>query len=365
MKRKMIVVAMLATTGLLLCGVNSVFAIDQQCNACHTMHNSQNGSAVDGDGPNRVLLNDSCTGCHTGDNDTWAADGTVPYVYDTAATYGTDTLAGGNFLWVKTINDEKGHNVFTDGFDTEDSNLGQNPPGYNAATNVTNMPEDWLTVDYQLTCSGTTGCHGKRESSDELEDISGAHHGNVTGALTGASTVYNSFRFLKGIKGYEDTDWEMTTVVGVGTVNQYYGVHRGSIATGAESDQATISAYCAQCHGTFHSGVIANDAGDTSAEPWLRHPTDYSVEAAQDTGNDYIAVTTYNVAVPVGFTNLNGDFTITDTDTTDNIVTCISCHRAHGSPYDDLMRFNYNSALFEAEAGGNDHGCFWCHTTKN
>ena len=45
------------------------------------------------------------------------------------------------------------------------------------------------------------------------------------------------------------------------------------------------------------------------------------------------------------------------------IVMCLSCHRAHGSPENDLLRWDYSS--IQAGTGTNDNGCFVCHTTKN
>ncbi|MGB9716198.1 MAG: cytochrome c3 family protein [Thermodesulfovibrionales bacterium] len=43
---------------------------------------------------------------------------------------------------------------------------------------------------------------------------------------------------------------------------------------------------------------------------------------------------------------------------------CLSCHRAHGSPYADILRWNYD----EMRTGSyttTDSGCFTCHTGKN
>jgi predicted CXXCH cytochrome family protein len=47
------------------------------------------------------------------------------------------------------------------------------------------------------------------------------------------------------------------------------------------------------------------------------------------------------------------------------IVLCLSCHRAHGSAHDDLLRWDYagmQAGTTGAEAGS---GCFICHTTKD
>lgn len=46
------------------------------------------------------------------------------------------------------------------------------------------------------------------------------------------------------------------------------------------------------------------------------------------------------------------------------MVFCLSCHRAHGSPYPDMLRFDYS----EMQAGGGGAtgtGCFKCHSAKD
>ncbi|MDP3013134.1 MAG: cytochrome c3 family protein, partial [Candidatus Subteraquimicrobiales bacterium] len=47
----------------------------------------------------------------------------------------------------------------------------------------------------------------------------------------------------------------------------------------------------------------------------------------------------------------------------DAIVMCLSCHRAHGSPEPDLLRWTYSGMI--AGSGTSDTGCFTCHTSKN
>ena len=103
------------------------------CSNCHTMHNSQNGSAMaltgstgwngsslqgtPTDTPNDQLLVASCVGCHTATTSETIIDlgdgSRIPIVFNTGG-YPVDSLAGGNFYWVSmggAENDEKGHNV--------------------------------------------------------------------------------------------------------------------------------------------------------------------------------------------------------------------------------------------------------------
>ena len=100
------------------------------CSNCHTMHNSQNGSAVaydfnetsftKTDTPKDCLLIYSCLGCHSATTAaTWQdAITKAPIVFNTSApTYGVNGLAGGNFYYVSGTVDDTGHNVLsnTDG----------------------------------------------------------------------------------------------------------------------------------------------------------------------------------------------------------------------------------------------------------
>ena len=67
----------------------------------------------------------------------------------------------------------------------------------------------------------------------------------------------------------------------------------------------------------------------------------------------------YNPLVPVARPSLA---TVSNTVAPGtDMVMCLSCHVAHGSPYDDLLRWDY--ALMEA-GSSNTGGCFVCHAGK-
>jgi hypothetical protein len=351
------------------------------------MHNSQNGAVdttINGvsltDGPSRSLTKGDCVGCHTGTN-TGAADWKIPYITDTAApTYtsadGTtgNTLAGGSFYWV-SVNDANAHNVFNIA-NAQDSNINSyTPPGWDPAvtsSKIANGENDWTS---QLTCAGTYGCHGPHDVADDFQDIAGAHHGDDT--VIDGTTTAKSYRFLSGIIGYEDSDWEYQPTTSAR--NEYHAEGRTQItAAGSETDTKTISYFCATCHGKYHSGAEVSYAGQDVAigdNPWLRHPTDYDM-ADTATGSEYRSYNTdgtYSVEAPVAF-NLGASVdksthTLSTVAFTGDaaIVTCISCHRAHGSPNPDLLRWKYNQAdsTMEAASGNNNTGCFVCHTTKD
>jgi predicted CXXCH cytochrome family protein len=63
------------------------------------------------------------------------------------------------------------------------------------------------------------------------------------------------------------------------------------------------------------------------------------------------------VVTPVGSSDVSSvKSTVAFND--DSIVTCISCHRAHGTPYYKMVRWDYAGS-----AGGGF--CANCHTSKD
>jgi predicted CXXCH cytochrome family protein len=197
-------------------------------------------------------------------------------------------------------------------------------------------------MTHQLTCAGTYGCHGgttpeyDRDGDGivtDLEAIGSAHHtddaclkaGTLNLDEQGTSTG-KSYRFLNGIKGIEDEDWEQDHVNT--SHNEYFG------SSDYLSTSETISALCTRCHPSYHdTGSLPGGDGlgiGTGLSSWLRHPTDLlssiSNPSSVEPGKD--------------------------------AVMCLSCHRAHASPYDKLLRWDYKSFM-------PGEGCSTCHTSKS
>ena len=332
------------------------------CSACHTMHNSQNGTANSFDGSAHAkLLKGSCMGCH---EDTTSANTTkniasgvqVPVISNpsNAPSYpgaletisgSTRALAGGNFYWLTSgTNDGRGHNV----------NLVTN----NHADDTLTVPPGGAAGDIggatRITCAGNAGCHGTRtyntasdpSEGNNMSALSGAHHEG--GSINGL-TVGRSFRFLNGVLGIEDSDWQQTA--SASDHNEYKGENNLDAGTGS------MSALCAQCHGNFHgTGVVQ------SGSEWIRHPTDLSV-IAQGGAYANIGTVGYRIQTPVARTDVTSvQSTVTAGQ---DIVMCLSCHRAHASPYDDILRFNYNAMQAGAGGASSGTGCFYCHSDKD
>ncbi|MDL1965077.1 MAG: hypothetical protein LWW90_00170 [Candidatus Desulfofervidus auxilii] len=361
---------------LLFSGV-AVAKVSGPCADCHTMHFSQTPwpSEWGTSGPNDALLVDDCVGCHSGATALKGTSNEIPVVLRTTAPSGTGpgkSLAGGDFYWVANGDDTKGHNV--DGVASVDGNLSYDPPGWDASATADNTfgqvtggsNPDWGSN--QLTCAGMYGCHGDHTETTNAGAIRGAHHGDDSCLKAGSAvegnqggTVATSYRWCGGIHGIEDSDWEWTASDGSTDHNQYKGVNGNS----GYSNKTTISYLCAECHGVFHS-----DIGGTSS-PWTRHPTDFDMGSASGTEYQYYnggtgANNNYSVIAPVGSSSIGSNpLSTVNAGTADGtaIVLCVSCHRAHGTEWPDLLRWNYDDMIAGQSSTPNE-GCFICHTTK-
>ena len=333
---------------LILIPLSPQAKVSGNCSNCHTMHNSQNGAPViflapgetDTD-PKESLLRGTCLGCHSkSDGNTWKDSFTqAPIVFNSLEpTYNTiHGLAGGNFYYVSTGTDNTGHNIFQS---NSDGTLGNIPPGGAAMT-------------AQLRCAGTWGCHGHNgrqtgdiQKDDQIAAMKGAHHGEDAAPLTGSlSDVAKSYRFLLGIKGREDSDWEKDNT------NTSHNEYRGTTSNSTD----TISYLCAECHGKYHTWTGGSgEVGINS--PWFRHPTDIALKNA----GEYANYTTYDMTVPVGRQDPDNVADTTKVTPGEDVVICLSCHRSHASKYFKLMRWDYKRW---PESGNN--GCTICHTSKN
>ncbi|MCP3178278.1 MAG: cytochrome c3 family protein [Desulfuromonadales bacterium] len=333
---KKIVKIVLLAGGLSFVAAGTAFAVSGACVNCHTMHQTD-GSGNVMSGASTALLNKAdCYACHSG------ASGGAPKVDKQ-----TNISAGGSFYWVDLGDDSLGHNVAYLTNNSDDTLT--SPPGFGSGEVAPDgsTPFGGTYTDQPLTCAGTTGCHGTHSIASDMAALQGAHHSNAAGALDAATAALpgDSYRFLKGVKGYEDPEYE----TGTGH-NRYYGVDGGG-------DNQTISALCARCHGQFHGDT------ETYANGWIRHPTDLDLSSAF--GSEY-TVTAYNKTVPLGSSVVAASDVVVSTATDDyEVVTCLSCHRAHGSDQPDLLRWVYSDMVAGTETAAAGTGCFYCHTTKD
>ncbi|NVL90081.1 MAG: hypothetical protein HWN69_03655 [Desulfobacterales bacterium] len=342
---------MLAAAALIAVFSSPAAAIQGACGDCHTMHNSQGGSEMATGGPYAHLLAGDCVACHTGTNTEGKA-----YVLSTGEpTFGTDTLAGGNFYWVADAggdDDTKGHNVY--GISVQDLSItaAEGAPGDANGTGGCTCHETLATA-----AGGCEGCH-----------LDAAHHSDNSGTVT----VAPWFRWLAkcnsgvadathGVAGIEDNDWDFETAT---DHNEYLGVVGGHDATQSITNH-NMSAFCSGCHGNFH---IQNTVADGSGS-WTRHPSDAVIPASGEYSSAFGGGgadswdPTVPVARPAAVINA-GTVTNIVTPGTD-MVMCLSCHVAHGSPYSDMLRWDYTLMILDTTGAGQGKSCFVCHTQKD
>jgi hypothetical protein len=320
------------------------------------MHNSQGGQpmAYDFDGatfsmtgtPKEKLLIYSCLGCHSATNGTTWQDNTTkaPIVFNT--TEPTFSLAAGNFYWVKS-DDTKGHNIFSQ--DTQLNKAPGDPGFFNCVTNACHQ-NLYATVSAPSypELNGKQGCEKCHlDPKHHAKDHEYLEGGLVTNADQGW------YRFLsghitgegEGVEGYEDGYWQKTCTQY--DHNEYLGKQNAG-GYGFLSLGHTTTAYCTGCHVLFHSN-------QGSQSPWLRHPSD----AILPISGEYTNYTVYNCIVPVARPNL--DVPSQTVNPGADMVMCLSCHRAHASPYFKMMRWDYKNANLSTAL----EGCNVCHTSKN
>jgi hypothetical protein len=161
----------------------------------------------------------------------------------------------------------------------------------------------------------------------------------------------NNLPTSEGVVGIEDPNWEQNPLTNLH--NTYQG------ATSPYSsflESGSINQKCAGCHGVFHSQTAANSA-------WIRHPVDLAIPH----GGEFADFTVYNPLVPVARQNVTGeDRNFAGINHGSDVVSCISCHRPHGSPYPAMLRwgFRYWPGYDPHTEKPAVNGCAVCHTTK-
>jgi predicted CXXCH cytochrome family protein len=313
------------------------------------MHNSQDGDPVELDGPQEKLMISSCVGCHSlssSETVSTIASSDLPIVNNAAQP--SYPLAGGNFYWmVSQADDSLGHNVR--GIAGADSNL-PHIVGRHIGSNNTLSITDCYDCHKFGFAPGTPGIPFTIERAGNVLICRDCHTAPKHHADDSAMVVDGDggwYRFLYGVKGIEDDDWQKT--VSSTDHNEYQG--ETAAFGGSISDSG-----CG-CHGDLHA--LKNPAGVGTGSPWLRHPVDIALPE----DGEYAEYTTYNPEAPVARPDLSGYAGPTSlvTPGTDQVM-CISCHRAHGSNRPDMLRWNYDEM---ATGSDNGNGCFICHTEKD
>jgi hypothetical protein len=356
--------------------------VGHDCADCHTMHNSQNADSVDGAGPHRSLLASSCVGCHSStSSETIKTIGgnRVPVVYNTVEP--AQPLAGGNFYWVAqgASYDSFGHNV--GGVTNPDSRLSTAPGGTDGHGGGSGNPntcslqdKDGVLGACHAAIPSCRGCHVPRHHAVDKADQ--AHYALVTdggyyrflGQI--ADTVIGGGHQPTGfVKGGEDPNWEHDP--DATHHNEYAGetayqpgtTYRSISQRGCGCHTAFLRfsrGECLTCHDSMGGAPEYGRNGEfvTSGGRWVRHPNDTALPGA---GTEYAGYTTYDPEVPICRPDIDG-FSAASSAVRPgtDLVSCLSCHRAHGSPYRAMLRWQYQPGADIGPTGT----CRTCHTAK-
>lgn len=330
--RNVVRVAVLGLIGALAASA-AWAAVSGSCVECHTMHSSQDGSTMGSSATGMAHLTiNNCIGCHTNGG----LGGVAPVV---DGTYNQDSCAGGTFKeGVGGVASDAGvHNVdiALPTLGEDETLIATNIPGLSGGMNSGKGDQDAQA----LTCAGRNGCHGDARVDGNDAGIMGFHHGAKEG-----------YRYLQ-IASTQDA------VLGIGAADWEAGIS-GS-ATGANGEHniyssdanAGINKLCANCHPDFHSLSNTSDGSN-----WLRHPTDNDIP----TTSGWTATVNYREN-PFAFSDVTGMDPGTAYTVSGAQVACVSCHRAHGTPYDDLLRWDYTAQVAGSTVS---YGCLGCHNKQ-
>jgi hypothetical protein len=338
------------------------------CSNCHTMHNSQRGQTMVILGPGETdtsprgnLLRSTCIGCHSKtDSTTWKDSITgAPIVFNTTEpSYNSvKGLSAGNFFYVQT-DDDKGHNIFSN---NPDDKLDTAPGGTNPNCGTQSCHDNLhaSNTDYGFR-QGCSKCNMMKETGPQ-----GFHHKNNPSSEPLVKSADDGwYRFLSGhqtgdghgVSGLEDANWQKDPTSSIH--NEYLGYSGSKTSAGGFSSLGdTITAYCTGCHGNFHV--------EQSSNVWIRHPSDSIIPDRGEFSNAFGAIGgigTYDPLVPVARPSIDGWTEPKSTvELNSDLVMCLSCHRAHASPYFKMLRWDYKSW----PGNGGTNGCTVCHTSKN
>jgi hypothetical protein len=385
---KIAVAALLAAVGVNAYAFHSGGVAE--CEGCHSMHNSFDGTTnvtgrtfAQGTGGYLLKANDqsgACLNCH-GAGTTLSSyhvstEGINPYDSSTPA----QMTPGGDFSWLKKTmqfsirnaptenpGERHGHNIVAVDF------------GYAADSTLTVAPGGTYPA-------GTFGCHSCHDPHGRYRrDAAGAQA--ATGLPIWNSGSYNSsanpiagvsavgvYRILGGA-GYQPKSlsgsFSFANPAPDAVVASSYNRSEATAQTGIAYGFNT-SEWCANCH----TGML--QASYTSGMAGLRHPAGNGADLTADVVANYnawvrsgvmtnvtpgaafstlapfeIGSQDYTVLKPLARTAANYTAQYMPAATTSNNVSCLSCHRAHATGFESMLRFFYLNEFMTVADSGN------------
>ncbi|MDA8170976.1 MAG: hypothetical protein M0Z48_04010 [Nitrospiraceae bacterium] len=362
------------------------------CDGCHTMHNSIGGqpvqlkngavpSATVGQASNAYLMkgtdpSSTCLNCH---QETGNAAATGQFIStspaDMPAGYPPIELTpGGDFGWLqKTYTWVYSGTQYTDPGQNHGHNIVAADFNYVKDSTIITAPGGTYPAS-ALSCISCHDPHGKyrRNSGGSITKGgspiigSGSYNTSPTPAAGQAVGVY---RLLGGV-GYQPGyllgsyafSYAPPPAVAPSVYNQSESTYPVRVAYGSDGSSNGMSFWCRNCHPNIHtsSGPSAplNVYNQTYSFPQTHPIESYLSMGTNNNYNAYIESgvytgtqsTSYWSIVPYEENNLNystlashannnGSY-LTGPSSSD-YVSCMTCHRAHATGWDYMLRFNY------------------------
>jgi hypothetical protein len=364
-----------------------------ECEGCHSMHNSFEGSTnvtgrtfAQGTGPYLLKANEisgACLNCHN------AAD-TAPSGYHIStngvnpndSTSPVEMTPGGDFAWLKKTMSlvVRGNTSVIDGT-RHGHNVISVDYGYVSDDVLTAAPGGTYPAS-ALACSSCHDPHGRyRRFADNTYNTTGlpifnsGSYNNSANPMAGTSAV-GAYRILGG-NGYLPKSAVLAGVA-TGFTSDPMDVVVASTYNRSEATDQTgiyygknVSEWCKNCHTAMHQDSY------TSGNAGQRHPAGNNAKltaAIVTNYNAYVSsgiMTNTNTAKafstlapfatdqnsrsvmkPEAVTGTGGSSTHHAAATTDNVM-CLSCHRAHATAFESMIRWNYSGNEFMTAADAN------------
>jgi hypothetical protein len=364
------------------------------CDSCHTMHNSLNGATMaQNGGPGGTIYQagpyllqgggtatDACLNCHDNASRSSYHISTPKSAMDGVATFPNNRTPGGDFGWLKLATGHKGgHYVAGTAHDlsttTKFAAIGNVGPGgaYPAGS---------------LQCSGCHDPHGKYRVDSVgavslptigVPNLPIANSGSyATSAAATATAAVGVYRILGGA-GYLPKSMNSNTAlafaypapiaVAPGTYNKSESTTQTKVAYGQGMSQ-----WCANCHATLYTNEGTSTGPANGGHTHPVGPTALLSGGSIDLASGGAIADNYNAYVSSGVLT-GGSATSYESlvpyeENTNNLTTlkgiassatatyagpagsasamCLSCHRAHATGFDSMLRYDISSEFMTA-----------------
>lgn len=329
-----------------------------ECTGCHTMHRYVSDAKATG-----VYLlkgtdqSSTCLNCHNQPD-------TAPSSYHIstdesklgAGIAPVERTPGGDFAWLKksytwtgygapasSPGERHGHNIVA--------------VDYNYVVDSTNAQAPGGTYDAtKLHCSSCHDPHNKYRRVDDSGGAlvttgapiiaSGSYSNSIVPSATQAVGVY---RILGGV-GYAPQSYSAIPFTAAppkaaapSTYNQTEATNQVRVAYGTG-----MSEWCANCHTGMHTSSgrlvhpVAQNLGSTIAANYNSYVKSGDMTGTSTTS--YLSLVPFEEGAATTYTDLKAHASNTNANlngpASNSQVMCLSCHRAHASGWDDMLRWN-------------------------